>query len=474
MTRRKSQNQSGPKAKGAPTSERARKPTSRSPEVPVPVVVVFEATEEQRLNAIESSAQELLAKVLNPQDPGDIPGEVWNIREAVWPALGLREFRESRVRSVKLTLLPLSRIGQMEGKSGSLVLIGYFSAEELGSLHSHPLVIKTLDRTKSDKLGVEYSNALSIKPFAYDQKDSFAIPIFFDQRQEGYKILWSICSPSGPIWRGDAGPGTPTPRFEVDDLRKPLVQGDNERAGATLAATFDLLRNCHTRFNTASVEERAVGQEYDWYLRELGEIWGREWQEVWGSEDVQIIGGSRAVNPLWLVNRLKHMRYGMFLGAIHGDLHPGNIVLTPSGQPAIIDFGWAQDKAHVAKDFVLLESNLRFLTLRPQVNPEEAERFADWVAWDSPPPAGLNDYLQGRIGLIERLRQKAAEVFPKGTDWDREYVVPLFLVALGLLRFAPQLGNQQVAVRFVLSSAEYLARVIGGGTSRGGPRRSGE
>jgi len=53
----------------------------------------------------------------------------------------------------------------------------------------------------------------------------------------------------------------------------------------------------------------------------------------------------------------------MFLGAIQGDLHPGNIVYTRGGRPAIIDFGWASDKAHVAKDFVLLECNLRFLFL---------------------------------------------------------------------------------------------------------------
>jgi hypothetical protein len=139
---------------------------------------------------------------------------------------------------------------------------------------------------------------------------------------------------------------------------------------------------------------------------------------------------------------------------------PYNIILKDTGPPTLIDFGWAQDKAHVAKDFVLLECNLRFLTLQTEVRPEEVESFSGWIAWDAAPPSGLGTYIQGRVGLIQRLRKKAAEVFPAGTDWNREYVAPLFVVAVGLLRFAPQLGNQQAAVRLVLSAAGYLTRVF--------------
>jgi hypothetical protein len=88
------------------------------------------------------------------------------------------------------------------------------------------------------------------------------------------------------------------------------------------------------------------------------------------------------------------------------------------------------------------------------------EAFVDWIAWDSPTPSGLGDYLDERTRLIRRLRGKAAEVFPEDTDWDREYIVPLFLVAFGLLRFAPQLGNQQAAVQFVLALTRYIARAL--------------
>lgn len=433
-----------------------------APHEPPRVEVIFVATEEKRLLAIRHSARDLVGKILGTKT-GD---EIWNLREAVWPALGLPEFRDLEIASVKLTLLPLSRIGQMEGKSGSLVLIGFLFAEGMGLPHSHPLVVKTLDRSKSDKLAEEYRNALSIKPFAYDSKDSFAIPIHFDDRQDGYKILWSICSLSGDIWRGATDPASHTPIFEVSDLRTPLIQGQVEVAERTLESVFNLLRNCHTRLGTARREERPFGLEYAWYLRGLGTVWGREWEELWGTaaEDRIVGGGDSDVNPLWLIERLRFERREMYVGAVHGDLHPGNVVLSRGGQPAIIDFGWALDRAHVAKDFVLMECNLRFLTLKPQVRPAEIDAFEDWIAWGSPPPPGLGEYLDGRIKLILLLRAKAAQVFPEDTDWGREYIVPLFFVAFGLLRFAPQLGNQQAAIRFVLSLARHI-----GGQSRSKP-----
>lgn len=100
------------------------------------------------------------------------------------------------------------------------------------------------------------------------------------------------------------------------------------------------------------------------------------------------------------------------------------------------------------------------MTLRTEVRGDEIESFSTWIAWDQTPPADLGAYLKGRVDLIQRLRRKAAEVFPSGTDWDREYLVPLFLVGLGLLRFAPQLGNQQAAVRFVVAAAAYLTQAL--------------
>lgn len=186
---------------GAVPSEGASKPSLR-------VSCRLELTDQGRLKAIEQSAEQLLRQVFSPKID---PRPVWDVQEAVWPELGFSEFKDHlEPGEITLTLWPLSRIGQMEGKSGSLVLIAYFSTASLKEHHSRPLVVKTLDRAKSQKLGEEHENALSIKPFAYDRKDDFAIPIFFEANSCGFQILWSICSVSAPVTRNcHRGSGAP-------------------------------------------------------------------------------------------------------------------------------------------------------------------------------------------------------------------------------------------------------------------------
>lgn len=194
------------RGRGPEDADRCRPRPGAAPGVRLSLV--FEATEANRVEAIKRSAERLLAKLRGPQ----AADAAWTIQEAVWPALGLREYCDWHGRAVRLTLLPLSRIGQMEGKSGSFVLLGYFSFEEAGTLCSHPLVVKTMDRSKSGKLVDEYRNALGIKPFAYESKDHFAIPIHFDEDEGGYGVLWSVCSATGSVPRVSPGPGRCSPR----------------------------------------------------------------------------------------------------------------------------------------------------------------------------------------------------------------------------------------------------------------------
>src|SRR5437016_2009849 len=87
-----------------------------------PVEVIFDATEESRMQDIAASAERLLGQVF--RDAGQ--QAIWGLREVGWPTSLLSELQDATRGPVKLHLLPLNRIGQMEGKSGSLVLIGYF------------------------------------------------------------------------------------------------------------------------------------------------------------------------------------------------------------------------------------------------------------------------------------------------------------------------------------------------------------
>lgn len=472
--------------------ERSRAPSCTGPEgSPAPaaggvaVKVKFEGTEEERLADIGASAQLLLERILTPAGPKaadkEPPQAVWGLRESVWPALSLPGQRLPNASEVRLKLLPLSRLGQMEGKSGSLVLVGWFETDNLVAPASHPLIVKTRKREAdgTSKLREEYDNAMAVKPFVYDRKDSFAIPVWFDSGRPDYDILWSSCMLTDRTAEvGAAEQNPPGNRLLSADLREYLggvnagQDDDTEAALNVLGQAFRLLRNLHRRCNWTTLpdqrQERLVREEYAKYLRKFsavgdGAAWGPRWAEhCWAGPGVKQLGGRPAapVNPIWLVERLLGMTYPMLLGVVHGDLHPGNIILRTHEPPAVIDFGWSQDHAHLAKDFVLMECNLRFLSLRPQISQDRLRPFVNWLAWGVGPPPGLDGYLEGRVSLVQCVREEAGRVFGGATDWDREYLVPLFLCAFGLLRYAPQLGHQLAAVLFVESLANYLMAAL--------------
>ena len=380
-----------------------------SPPIPPDVEVKYDPIEEGRLTAIRESAVRLL-QAITADEHCDC---VWSLKESIWPARSLAEYKNVPPERVTLVLLPLSRIGQMEGKSGSLVLIGYFSdASTAGLPRSHPVVVKTIPTSnETKKLRDEFDNGLSIKPFAYDQKDVFAIPFRFDADSSGFHVLWSIFSASEPVWSGNSA----EPSIVVRDLRDPLKTNETETVKAVLSSTCTTLRNCHTSFGRQKREDRAIGSEYEWYLRGFGTLWGEDWHEVWKepTDSMVEIDGEQRANPLWVVEQLRTARSAMTIGAIHGDLHPGNIVLAPTGHARIIDFGWSQQNAHIAKDFVLLECNIRFLTLRPQLSLADTRRFARWIEWDASTPDDLGDYCRQRADLVLHLRQLARQAFPE-------------------------------------------------------------
>jgi hypothetical protein len=428
-------------------------------------------TETKRVEAISFGADLLLKRMASAPSEAT----VWCLREVVWPGLARDAITDAWIKAVDLALVPLSRIGQMEGKSGSLVLVGRFWSRSQ-SRPSNALIVKTRRKTgATNALDQEWRAALAAKPHTYDRKDSFAIPVHFDTADPEYELLWSLCLPTVRESEADAIDYGSFPK--VDDLRTllgsaprrvlPESPDGDAQAKTVLERTYGLLRNLHrssaiTGSSALPREDRAIREEYDWYLRrygtEPGDLWGAEWATVWGSPTQR--GGGDFVNPLWMVAELKELRFSMQLGLVHGDLHPGNIIVRDDDPPAIIDFGWSNERAHVAKDFALMECNLRFLTLRAQIAEADLETFTHALPWGAEAAFHPDSYLARRWKLVQVVRQAAQRLFAADTDWDREYLVPLFLVAFGLLRFAPQLGNQRAATLLVERLARHLARAL--------------
>lgn len=445
------------------------------------VEVEYLGLDQPRLNAISRSATNLIAAMFDTALSASHCDCVWPLIDAVWPARSTNAYRKFPKNQITLTLMPLSRIGQMEGKSGSLVLIGCFHDSQNSEVpSSHPVVVKTAPSLTSD-LQNEYGNALNIRPFAYEHKDVFSIP-FRKDSQGDFDVLWSIFSANAPLWEVESPAALDPSRWKVRDFRDLLddkrrrdagisVEDSSRFASKVLKATYSTMRNLHVPFGRRQSQSKGVIGEYEWYLRDFPTKWGEEWNSVFGpaTSISTRFAGREWANPLWLLEHLKEVRCDFTVGAVHGDLHPGNIVITSHYDPRIIDFGWARDDAHIAKDFVLMECNLRFLFLRPQLASEEVDFMANWIQWGAGLPDGLTPYCKDRCNLILELRSLAQKALGEQADWNREYLLPLFLVAFGLLRFAPQLGNQQAAILSVLALATHIrdCGVLngGGGTS---------
>ena len=149
------------------------------------------------------------------------------------------------------------------------------------------------------------------------------------------------------------------------------------------------------------------------------------------------------------------------MGYIHGDLHPRNIVFAGDDEVKIIDFGWARPQKrneplqHIVKDFVLLEANFRFVTLPPFLPYDSLKKFLGWINSQRTPRV-IHNECKLRIELIKELREIAQKHIGKYKNWDIEYIVPLFLVSLGLLKYCHSADCSWAARYTVLSLAKYL------------------
>jgi len=168
--------------------------------------------------------------------------------------------------------------------------------------------------------------------------------------------------------------------------------------------------------------------------------------------------GQKWPNPVKLIRALldSHSGFESTVGPVHGDLHPKNIVLGLGDSVHIIDFGWARSEAPIVVDYLLLDINLRSITLPSHLPETEVVAIADFLD-QAQDPAALPQRLQKRALLIKE--EIWAPLTAKGIvrDWLGEYLIPFFIMAYGLLVHLDAARNQQALIASVLAAGRRIA-----------------
>jgi hypothetical protein len=421
---------------------------------------------------IVQSAQRILNKV--ERDITNPPDGPLSYRDLVWPQITTANMKTT---TPQLRVVPLERIGVMQGKSGSKVMLAYFVSSndpDNTDFWSTPMVLKIAKTCGSadNKLRIEKANADIVKGFV-GERHRFALPFDFWDGANGqvHSVLWSRFTRNTKLWSNSGDKYW----LGLDDLRS-LLKGECTVEGAktedVVTQAFELLRPLHNKGLTKpNYQKTNIVRHYQWYLRDIlnkrlewptsNPHWTVPWKAVWGPhtrKDIKQFGASWK-NPFWVLDRLRSFPdQNLLCGVVHGDFHPRNIVITDRAEPYIIDFGWSGDYRHISQDFVLLECNLRFLIQQPAVPFADLRSMSDWIGFDdNKTPSLATDIARKRAKLITNLRKAARAHFPPSTNWDVEYIVPLFLTALGLLKHMTDCENQLASQLTILSLAQYIS-----------------
>lgn len=325
-------------------------------------------------------------------------------------------------RADRMYVTPLGR----EGYSGSHLYAAWARAERTGS----PAVIKvnSLDKTREEWARIEemygfFGDAKGVKGPVEEAARGALIYPFVAKR------------------RGD---------LEIEEFRDIVFEDLNDSAAADrLVGLVETVyeRGCKDA-HVCRREAHTLGEQYKWYLRRdegTGRDFAAERLDAFFGPD-HISGrfellGAEVVDPRPLLAELETREVELTVAdAVHGDLHPNNILIDEDGNPRLIDFAWGQQHAHVLKDFTLLECSLRFFLFATNAHPDEQRTADEHLLRADGPDALLKDASSMRLGphydrlgrLLQTVRTGAKQV--TCGDFEQEYLLSQFMILYGLLK----------------------------------------
>jgi len=319
------------------------------------------------------------------------------------------------------------------GYSGANLLLIFFNEEPVGL----PYILKIAQKCDIEK---EYAAIKIMRNFVTDCRLEID-KRFFQNDRGGLLFL-------------HRGTDQPQKADEVLTLSNVLFSNKEGytmgRLKSIINEVYEKLENAHTGHEPGIVN---VSQHFKKYFR--GHKSEKRIQSVLGTHSnegyFEFLGAS-IYNPLKLIKEMPS-RIRVYKGHIHGDLHPGNVVLGRTKVPNLIDFAWAEPCKDILIDYVLLESSIRFMHF-PQIANLDEQLFVDRCLLEED---GYNPILAKNFSNtnIKHLYHKLAEMLKiirnrakkhLGDNFTIErYLFVQFIILYGLLRFEKY--NQYITTR---------------------------
>lgn len=125
-----------------------------------------------------------------------------------------------------------------------------------------------------------------------------------------------------------------------------------------LTAAYESCKQAHAGPSRSIV----FGEEYHRYLRESPErLLTDPLPELFQDSSTVEIYGQTLRDPRRILEAARRVELEVMTCAVHGDLHPNNVLFGLKFAPVLIDYAWGQLRGHFIKDYVLMECSLRFL-----------------------------------------------------------------------------------------------------------------
>jgi hypothetical protein len=365
-------------------------------------------------------------------------------------------WREERISRLKrIDLISMEHLGGVAGYSGSQLFVAALRATNTRgrNIESQPLLLKLVENNAAtaEKLRAELHRYDTIRHQLPGRAHSR--PIGTSPRagmHSATRMVWSEFVDEKTISGLPFGPPT--------ELRHVLEQNRWRVATDSIRAAYQILSQAHI----GSISTICYYRHYTPYLR-LAKGWLPRLRQAVGNENSINVLGATVSNPLVLLDII-HRRPALTTGtahlsAVHGDLHPKNILVGEVFKACLIDFGWANPTFHTIVDFVFMEASLKFFRLPWHIPRCDLVPFERSLADDLQPTfASRCGPLRSAFDLIRSIRKFASPYIDTSANhwFVRQYLIPLFFVTVGLFPYAATIVN----LEYLLMSSGMLATRI--------------